>query len=111
MALLVVLETLTPLERAVFVLHEVFGYPHTEIAGILDRAPATVRQLAHRAREHVHARRPRYQANPRVQRQATERFLAAAARLPELAAGELDQLNIKAADGVIDLAAAPKGLF
>ena len=40
-----------------------------------------------------------------------ERFLAAAARLPELAAGELDQLNIKAADGVIDLAAAPKGLF
>ncbi|AWS41782.1 RNA polymerase sigma factor SigJ [Streptosporangium sp. 'caverna'] len=86
MALLVVLETLTPLERAVFVLHEVFGYPHTEIAGMLDRAPATVRQLAHRAREHVHARRPRYQANPRVQRQATERFLAAAL------GGDLDAL-------------------
>lgn len=78
MALLVVLETLTPLERAVFVLHEVFGYPHTEIAGILDRSPSAVRQLAHRAREHVHARRPRYQADPKVQRQVTERFLRAA---------------------------------
>ena len=72
MALLVVLETLTPLERAVFVLHEVFGYAHTEIADILDRSPSAIRQLAHRAREHVHARRPRYQADPRV-RQAGDR--------------------------------------
>ena len=63
MAMLVVLETLTPLERAVFVLHEVFGYPHTEIAEILERSPSAVRQLAHRAREHVQARRPRYQAD------------------------------------------------
>ncbi|MER5527953.1 RNA polymerase sigma factor SigJ [Streptomyces sp. NPDC002677] len=78
MALLVVLETLTPLERAVFVLHEVFGYPHTEIAGMLDRTPASVRQLAHRARAHVHARRPRYRAHPRVRREATERFVSAA---------------------------------
>ncbi|WP_181805230.1 RNA polymerase sigma factor SigJ [Streptomyces shenzhenensis] len=78
MAMLVVLETLTPLERAVFVLHEVFGYPHTEIAGMLDRSPASVRQLAHRARSHVHARRPRYHAHPRVRREATERFVAAA---------------------------------
>ncbi|HEY8480783.1 MAG TPA: RNA polymerase sigma factor SigJ [Spirillospora sp.] len=78
MALLVVLETLTPLERAVFVLHEVFGYAHTEIAGILDRSPAAVRQLAHRAREHVHARRPRYRTDPKVQREVTERFLRAA---------------------------------
>lgn len=78
LALLVVLETLTPLERAVFVLHEVFGYAHTEIAPILDRSPSAVRQLAHRAREHVHARRPRYQADPKVQRQVTERFLQAA---------------------------------
>ncbi|MFI0411029.1 RNA polymerase sigma factor SigJ [Actinomadura sp. 3N508] len=78
MALLVVLETLTPLERAVFVLHEVFGYAHTEIAPILDRNPSAVRQLAHRAREHVQARRPRYQADPKVQRQVTERFLKAA---------------------------------
>jgi RNA polymerase sigma factor (sigma-70 family) len=78
MALLVVLETLTPLERAVFVLHEVFGYAHTEIAEILERSPSAVRQLAHRAREHVHARRPRYQADRRVQRQVTERFVSAA---------------------------------
>jgi RNA polymerase sigma factor (sigma-70 family) len=78
MALLVVLESLTPLERAVFVLHEVFGYPHTEIADILGRSPSAIRQLAHRAREHVHARRPRYRPDPRLQREVTERFLAAA---------------------------------
>jgi RNA polymerase sigma-70 factor (ECF subfamily) len=78
LALLVVLETLTPLERAVFVLNEVFGYAHTEIAEILDRSPAAVRQLAHRAREHVQARRPRYRTDRRVQRQVTERFVAAA---------------------------------
>ncbi|MEU5535356.1 sigma factor-like helix-turn-helix DNA-binding protein [Streptomyces sp. NPDC020362] len=78
LALLVVLETLTPLERAVFVLHEVFGYAHTEIADILGRTPAAVRQLAHRARGHVQARRPRYRAHPRVRRQVTERFVAAA---------------------------------
>ena len=86
MALLVVLETLTPLERTVFVLHEVFGYHHTEIAEILDRTPSAVRQLAHRAREHVQSRRPRYQADPRVQRQVTERFLDAAL------GGDLDAL-------------------
>lgn len=78
LAMLVVLESLTPLERAVFVLHEVFGYPHTEIAQIIDRSPAAVRQLAHRAREHVHARRPLYEAHPRVRREATERFVRAA---------------------------------
>jgi RNA polymerase sigma factor (sigma-70 family) len=86
MALLVVLETLTPLERAVFVLHEVFGYAHTEIAEILGRSPSAIRQLAHRAREHVHARRPRYQPNPHVRQQVTERFLAAAL------GGDLDAL-------------------
>ena len=77
MALLVVLETLTPLERAVFVLHEVFGYAHTEIAEILGRSASAVRQLAHRAREHVQARRPRCQTDPYVQQQVTERFVAA----------------------------------
>ncbi|MGP4045846.1 RNA polymerase sigma factor SigJ [Streptomyces sp. 2A115] len=78
MAMLVVLESLTPLERAVFVLNEVFGYPHTEIAEVIDRSPSAVRQLAHRARRHVHARRPLYEAHPRVRREATERFVAAA---------------------------------
>ncbi|NYI04970.1 RNA polymerase sigma-70 factor [Allostreptomyces psammosilenae] len=58
MAMLLVLETLTPAERAVFVLREVFGYPHAEIAAALERSEASVRQLAHRARSHVQARRP-----------------------------------------------------
>jgi RNA polymerase sigma factor (sigma-70 family) len=77
MALLVVLETLTPLERAVFVLHEVFGYAHPEIAEILGRTPVAVRQVAHRAREHVQARRPRYEPGLAVREAVTERFLAA----------------------------------
>lgn len=78
LAMLVVLESLSPLERAVFVLNEVFGYAHTEIADIIERTPAAVRQLAHRARAHVHARRPLYEAHPRVRREATERFVRAA---------------------------------
>ncbi|GAA3469711.1 RNA polymerase sigma-70 factor [Nonomuraea roseola] len=78
MAMLVVLETLSPLERAVFILHEVFAYAHTEIADMIDRSPSAVRQLAHRARGHVQARRPRHHVDPRVQRQVTERFVAAA---------------------------------
>ncbi|MDP9868041.1 MULTISPECIES: RNA polymerase sigma factor SigJ [Streptosporangium] len=78
MAVLVVLETLSPLERAVFVLHEVFGFGHPEIAGILGRTPAAVRQLAARARRHVHARRPRHRTEPDIHAQVTERFAAAA---------------------------------
>src|SRR5690606_31605297 len=58
MALLVVLESLSPLERAVFVLMEVFGYSHGEVAEMLDRSQESVRQAAHRAREHVRARGP-----------------------------------------------------
>ncbi|SHN29695.1 RNA polymerase sigma factor SigJ [Cryptosporangium aurantiacum] len=77
LALLVVLETLSPAERAVFVLHEVFGYPQATIAEMLDRSPAAVRQLAHRAREHVRTRRPRYPADQSVREAVTERFVAA----------------------------------
>lgn len=77
MAMLVVLETLSPLERTVFVLHEAFGYSYGDIAEILDRTPPTVRQLAHRAREHVQARRPRYETDTAKRRAATERFLQA----------------------------------
>ena len=77
LAMLVVLETLSPLERTVFVLHEAFAYSHTEIADIIDRSPAAVRQLAHRAREHVAARRPRFQTDPAARRAVTERFLHA----------------------------------
>ena len=79
MAMLVVLESLTPDERAVFVLREVFGFSHAEIAATLGRPDAAVRQLAHRAREHVQARRPRYDVDWDQQRAVTDRFLAAAA--------------------------------
>ncbi|MES9524907.1 RNA polymerase sigma-70 factor [Streptomyces capoamus] len=79
LAVLVVLESLSPLERAVFVLREAFGYPYAEIAALLDRAEPAVRQLAGRARRHVAERRPRYEADPVRRRDLTERFLAAAA--------------------------------
>ncbi|WP_317619813.1 RNA polymerase sigma-70 factor [Nonomuraea phyllanthi] len=77
-AMLVVLETLSPLERAVFVLKEVFAFSHAEIAEAVERSEVAVRQAAHRAREHVRARRPRFAADRSRQRDATERFLAAA---------------------------------
>jgi RNA polymerase sigma-70 factor (ECF subfamily) len=80
LALLVVLESLSPLERAVFVLHEVFGYSHAEIAEILGRNEAAVRQLATRARNHVHARRPRFDTDPSTRREVTDRFLQATSR-------------------------------
>jgi RNA polymerase sigma-70 factor (ECF subfamily) len=79
MAMLVVLESLTPDERAVFVLREVFGFSHAEIGATLGRPDAAVRQLAHRAREHVQARRPRFDVDWNQQREVTDRFLAAAA--------------------------------
>jgi RNA polymerase sigma-70 factor (ECF subfamily) len=78
LAVLVVLESLSPLERAVFVLREAFGYPYAEIAAMLDRGEPAVRRLAGRARRHVEERRPRYQVDPVQRRDLTERFLAAA---------------------------------
>ncbi|MFL6130504.1 MAG: RNA polymerase sigma-70 factor [Mycobacteriales bacterium] len=86
MALLVVLETLSPLERAVFVLREAFDLPYGEIAEALGSTEPAVRQLAHRARAHVAARRPRYDSDPRAHRTVSERFLAACA------GGELAEL-------------------
>ncbi|WP_052852768.1 RNA polymerase sigma factor SigJ [Streptomyces avicenniae] len=77
-AVLVVMESLSPLERAVFVLREAFGLPYTEIAAALGRDAAAVRQLAVRARRHMVERRPRYTVDPLHQRDLTERFLAAA---------------------------------
>lgn len=79
LAVLVVMESLSPLERAVFVLREAFGYPYAEIAAMLDRGEAAVRQLSGRARKHVEERRPRYDVDPVQRRDLTERFLAAAA--------------------------------
>lgn len=79
LAMLVVLESLSPSERAVFVLHDVFGLSHAEVARALDKSEPAVRQLAHRARSHVEARRPRYPADPQVHLDVTQRFAAACA--------------------------------
>ena len=87
MAMLVLLETLTPDERAVFVLRETFGFDYDEIAGAVGKSVASVRQMAHRAREHVHARRNRFgPVDTDRTTQITEQFLAAAST------GDLDGL-------------------
>ena len=65
-AMLLVLETLTPTERAVFVLREVFDVGYDEIAAAVDKSPAAVRQIAHRARAHVEERRPRADGHRRA---------------------------------------------
>lgn len=72
MALMVVLETLTPTERAVFVLREVFDVGYEEIARSVDKSEAAVRQIAHRARKHVEARQPRQAASAADARTALE---------------------------------------
>jgi RNA polymerase sigma-70 factor, ECF subfamily len=77
-AMLLVLETLTPTERAVFVLREVFGLAYDEIAEAVGKTPAAVRQIAHRAREHVAARRPRGAVSAAEARDAIEAFRRAA---------------------------------
>jgi RNA polymerase sigma-70 factor (ECF subfamily) len=86
MAMLVVLETLSPLERAAFMLREVFDLPFSEIGDTLGRSESAVRQLAHRAREHVHARQPRHRVDRARHTEITSRFLAAAW------SGDLDQM-------------------
>lgn len=94
MAMLVVLETLSPLERAVFVFREAFGMPHSEIADVLGRKEEAIRQLAHRARAHVHERRSRFDADQDEQRRVTERFLEATST------GDLDGLMAVLSPGV-----------
>ncbi|HEY2506486.1 MAG TPA: RNA polymerase sigma-70 factor [Streptosporangiaceae bacterium] len=76
-AMLTVLETLGPAERAVFVLREVFDTPYEEIAAAVSKTPAAVRQIARRAREHVAARRPRMRVARTEQQAAVARFMAA----------------------------------
>ncbi|WP_103338241.1 RNA polymerase sigma-70 factor [Amycolatopsis sp. CA-126428] len=78
MAMLLVLETLGPAERAVFVLREVFDLGYDEIAEAVGKSPAAVRQIAHRARSHVAARRPRGAVSPAATRDALEAFRRAA---------------------------------
>jgi RNA polymerase sigma-70 factor, ECF subfamily len=73
-AMLVVLETLSPAERAAFVLHDVFGLSFSEIGQALGRAPAACRKLASRAREHVEARQPRFDVDPEAHREVVAAF-------------------------------------
>lgn len=79
MAMLVVLETLSPDERAVFVLREVFGFNHDEIAATIGKSAVAVRQMAHRARAHVQSRRKRFEpVDPKLSAEITSQFFAAA---------------------------------
>jgi RNA polymerase sigma-70 factor, ECF subfamily len=79
LAFLVLLEELTPLERAAYLLHDIFGYSFTEVAASLGRSPAACRQLGFRARGHIEERRQRFDADLRHGRELTDRFLAACA--------------------------------
>jgi RNA polymerase sigma-70 factor (TIGR02957 family) len=110
MAMLLVLETLKPAERAVFVLREVFDLAYEEIAGAVGKSPAAVRQIAHRARSHVAARRPREVVSPAQTRDALAAFQRA------IETGDLQSLlDILAPDvvflgdggGVVQTALAP----
>ena len=94
MAMLVLLETLTPDERAAFVLREVFGFDYDEIAGAIGKSATAVRQMAHRAREHVQARRKRFgPVDTKRTAQITEEFLTAAST------GDMDGLLTLLAPG------------
>ncbi|MFF4363665.1 RNA polymerase sigma-70 factor [Streptomyces sp. NPDC001604] len=97
-AMLTVLETLGPTERAVFVLREVFELPYGEIAAATGRSAAAVRQIARRAREHVAARRPRVRVSRAEQQAVVERFLAA------LRTGQLQELLELLAPDVVMIA-------
>jgi RNA polymerase sigma-70 factor, ECF subfamily len=76
-AMMIVLETLTPAERAAFVLHDVFGLSFAEIGTALGRNAAAVRKLASRAREHVDARKPRFDVDPAAHREVVDAFASA----------------------------------
>jgi len=86
MAFLVLLERLTPLERAAFLLREAFEYEYAEIARILEQTEANCRQLFRRARQHLKEERPRFESSPRQREELLERFLQASLR------GEMDGL-------------------
>ena len=96
MAMMVVLETLSPDERAVFVLREVFGFGHDEIATTIGKSTAAVRQMAHRAREHVQSRRKRFEpVDPKRSLELTAQFFATAAT------GDIDALISMLAPDVV----------
>ena len=93
-AFLVVLESLSPEQRAVFLLRDVFDYPYDEIARLVGKSEPAVRQLAVRARRHVDERRPRYETSREEQHELAERFFAAARE------GDLEALESLLADDV-----------
>lgn len=96
MAMLVVLSSLTPLERATFVLRDVFDLPYADVASTLGRSEAATRQLAHRARSHVQARAPRVAVDRSTHQEVLRRFLAA------LEGGSLDDLlDVLAPDALL----------
>jgi RNA polymerase sigma-70 factor (ECF subfamily) len=95
MAFLVLLERLTPMERAVFLLREVFEYEYSEIATILGQSEGNCRQILRRARQHVSAMRPRFKASSQKQSDLLERFLQAAG------SGNMDALVGLLADDVV----------
>src|ERR1700722_17650197 len=95
LAFLVVLGELTPLERAAYLLHDVFGYRFEEVARSLGRPPAACRQLGARARKHVEERRQRFDADLRHGRELTDRFLVACAT------GDLSGLLSMLSDDVV----------
>jgi DNA-binding Lrp family transcriptional regulator len=97
-AMLTVLETLGPTERAVFVLREVFEMPYGEIAEAIGKSAATVRQIARRARDHVAARRPRVRVSRSEQQAVVARFLLA------LRTGQLQELVEVMAPNVVLIA-------
>ena len=95
MAFLLVLERLSPVERAAFLLHDVFGYGHDEIASIVETTPANARQIASRARRRVQAERPRFDPSPEERERLAERFFAAVSE------GDVDGLVRVLADDVV----------
>ncbi len=95
MAFLLVLERLSPVERAVFLLHDVFAFGYDEIAEIVERTPANCRQLASRARRHVEEEKPRFEPSSKARDELASRFFAAVTR------GELDGLVSMLASDVV----------
>jgi RNA polymerase sigma-70 factor, ECF subfamily len=95
MAFLLVLERLNPVERAVFLLHEVFGYGYREVAGIVGKSESNCRQLAARARRHVSDSKPRFEVSRAEQEELVSRFFAA------LSGGGVDALASLLADDIV----------
>jgi RNA polymerase sigma-70 factor (TIGR02957 family) len=95
LAFLVLLESLSPEQRAVFLLHDVFDYPYDEVARIVGKSEANARQLASRARRHVEERRPRYEATRQQREKLADRFFAAVEK------GDVKSLEAMLAEDVV----------